>query len=163
LARQQQLSSIGLFDGGVLITNTAVPGIIVFGQSGSRIDLRDDGGCEFLASGSGHSAVLENETEASPQAEVAPENSSGGEAGRSYTLDLFSTRCATVADRVNRNFRTAGHKSVILRRETGSTIRYRVVVPGFESRESARQFVGSIVGKPGISDTWIGEGKSGSL
>jgi len=103
------------------------------------------------------------ETETSPPAEVASENSSGGEAGRSYTVYLFSTRSATVADRLNRKFRTAGYKSVILRRETRSTIRYRVVVPGFESRKSARQFADSIVGKLGISKTRIGEGKPDSL
>ena len=73
-----------------------------------------------------------------------------------YTVYLFSTRDEDVANEVNQRFQTAGHKSEIIINGKDSSLRYRIAVSGFKSRQSAKEFSGSVVGKLGISDTWIG-------
>ena len=74
-----------------------------------------------------------------------------------YTVYLFSTRSEDVANEVNQRFQKAGHKSKIITSGKEPSIRYRVAVSGFESRQSAQDFSSSVVGKLGISDTWIGK------
>ena len=73
-----------------------------------------------------------------------------------YTVYLFSTGSFEIADQVNRKFQQAGYDTQIYQRGIGSESRYRIAVPGFESRRAAETFADSMVGKLGISDTWIG-------
>ncbi len=73
-----------------------------------------------------------------------------------YTVYLFSTRDEDVANAVNKRFQTAGHESEIIVNGKDSSLRYRIAVSGFKSRQSANEFSSSMVGKLGISDTWIG-------
>ena len=74
-----------------------------------------------------------------------------------YTVYLFSTRSEDVANEVNQRFQKAGHKSKIITSGKEPSIRYRIAVSGFESRQSAKDFSSSVVGKLGISDSWIGK------
>jgi len=80
--------------------------------------------------------------------------------GYIYTVYLFSTRDEEVAAEVNRRFQQAGHDTRILESTTGSVLRYRVVAPGFESRQAAKNFSDAIVGTLGVTQTWIGKEKS---
>ena len=73
-----------------------------------------------------------------------------------YTVYLFSTGSFEIADQVNRKFQQAGYDTLIYQRGIGSESRYRIAGPGFESRRAAETFADSMVGKLGISDTWIG-------
>ena len=102
--------------------------------------------------------------------EIVPEVSSSGESPQPvsshdanskyvYTVYLFSTRSKDVANEVNQRFQRAGYPSQIYTGESDGNTRYRVVVTGFGSREAARDFAGSMVGKLGIEDTWIGRNK----
>jgi cell division septation protein DedD len=74
-----------------------------------------------------------------------------------YTVYLFSTRSVEAANEANQRFQKAGHKSKIITSGKEPSIRYRIAVSGFESRQSAKDFSSSVVGKLGISDTWIGK------
>lgn len=74
-----------------------------------------------------------------------------------YTVYLFSTRSEETANEVNQRFQKAGHKSKIITSGKEPSIRYRIAISGFESRQSAKDFSSSVVGKLGISDTWIGK------
>jgi hypothetical protein len=77
-----------------------------------------------------------------------------------YTVYLFSTRDADVAERVNRKFQQAGHDTRILESTSGSVLYYRVAAPGFESNQAAKNFSDAIVGTLGVKQTWIGKEKS---
>lgn len=108
--------------------------------------------------------ALEEETAVPVSAETnAPVTESDISAnGYIYTVYLFSTRSEEVANQVNERFQRAGHDSRILVNEQDSPVRYRIAVPGFKSRQSAKEFAASIVGKLGIRDTWIGRDQSAS-
>ena len=76
-----------------------------------------------------------------------------------FSVYLFSTRSEEVAIRVNKKFQAAGHDTQIYENEIDSVTRYRIVVPGFESAQAAKDFSNSMIGKLGIKDTWIGRYK----
>jgi hypothetical protein len=80
--------------------------------------------------------------------------------GYIYTVYLFSTRAEEVAEQVNRRFQQAGHDTRILEGTSGSVLRYRVVAPGFESRQSAQNFSDAIMGTLGVTQAWIGKDRS---
>ena len=73
-----------------------------------------------------------------------------------FSVYLFSSRSPSAADGVNQRFRNAGFESQVIQVSTGSEARYRVAVSGFPSRAAAQKFADSIVGRFGVSDTWIG-------
>ena len=73
-----------------------------------------------------------------------------------YSVYLFSSRSAEVSDSVNQRFRNAGYESQVYKVSAGAEIHYRVAVSGFPSRAAAQKFADSIVGRLGVSDTWIG-------
>ncbi len=77
-----------------------------------------------------------------------------------YTIYLFSTRSEEVAEKTNRKFHHAGYKTNIYKHQVDEVTHYRIVLPGFESRQAAENFSQSIVGQYGIGDTWIGKNKS---
>ena len=81
-----------------------------------------------------------------------------------YTVYLFSTRDAEVAAEVNRRFQQAGHDTRIFESTTGSVLRYRVVAPGFESRQAARNFSDAIEGTLGVTENldWKGASITGT-
>jgi len=78
------------------------------------------------------------------------------ESGYIYKVYLFSTRDAEVAEQVNRTFQRAGHDTRVFASTTGGVRRYRVVAPGFESRQAAQNFSDAIVGTLGVTESWIG-------
>ena len=74
-----------------------------------------------------------------------------------YTVYLFSTRSEDVANRVNERFRDQGQQTEILVSKKDGSVRYRIAVTGFENRQSAEQYVASIVGTLDVSKPWIGK------
>ena len=76
---------------------------------------------------------------------------------RVYTVYLFSTRSEEVAIKANLKFQKANHNTQIITSNDGSVVRYRVAVSGFTSLQTAKDFSSSIIGKLGVSDTWIGK------
>ncbi len=74
-----------------------------------------------------------------------------------YTVYLFSTRDEEIAGQINRRFQKAGYDTQIFKSTTSSILRYRVAASGFESKQEARKFSDSIVGRLGVTETWIGK------
>lgn len=188
VSRREGMSSINLRAGSVQITNILDPGMVILSEAGIEFRMDDEGSYQLLPSAedatmadmnsepfiaeaitkqessnpesaktmsdmavTGDSATAEIETDASKNA-----------TGYIYTVYLFSTRSEEVANQVNERFQQAGHKTRILVNENESPIRYRIAVPGFESRQSARDFADSMVGKLGVKDTWIGKDRPDS-
>ncbi len=117
-------------------------------------DTNADAEQETVETETASQALTTDEQAEASQPEAAP---AAGTSGFVYTVYLFSTRSDEVAERVNKKFQQAGHQTRILIRENENPVRYRIAVPGFESRQSASEFADSIVGKLGIRDTWIGK------
>lgn len=182
VTRRKGMSSINLRAGSVQITNAIEPGIVVLSEAGIEFRMDDEGSYQLIPSVQ-DAAIADMSTEpfiveaiikqgssnpssgeTAPDIAVSEEMKTGEPAtdtgikpdSYSYTVYLFSTRSAVVADQVNERFHQAGHKTRILVNEKDSSIRYRIAVPGFESSQSARDFADSIVGKLGVKDTWIG-------
>ena len=74
-----------------------------------------------------------------------------------YTVYLFSTRSVEIADKTNKRFQEAGYQTQIYEHDTDGVIRYRIALPGFETRLAAKEFSDLIIGKLGVSDTWVGK------
>ena len=165
LSRGQELSSVRLREGSVEITSSIDQSILVLSEAGIELDLNDDGSYQLLPP-TDPDAITEEafiaetvETDAKAPDAVAI---NGVESERQaeayvYTLYLFSTRSEDVANQVNERLQQAGHDTRILVNETESPARYRVAVPGFDSRQTAEEYAASIVGTLGIADSWIGK------
>ncbi len=78
-------------------------------------------------------------------------------AAATYSVYLFSTRSEDVAKQANRKFRAVGYSTQIKVHESEEETRYRIAVTGFKSRQSAKDFSSAIVGKLGVTETWIGK------
>jgi len=135
--------------------------------AGSKTDTGELTAAEFEATGAEDvpanslDSVDKNDAAAEGLKAVAPGTTPQDEvSGYIYTVYLFSTRDAEVAEEVNRRFQQAGHDTRIFESTTGSVLRYRVVAPGFESRQAAKNFSEAIVGTLGVTQTWIGKEKS---
>jgi len=90
---------------------------------------------------------------------VPPETTKQDEPpGYIYTVYLFSSRTLEDAERINRKFLEAGHDTQVYEIKSGNESRYRVAAPGFESKQAAKAFSDAIIGKLGITETWIGSG-----
>jgi hypothetical protein len=169
---------IKLRAGSVQITHSVDPDMIILSESGSEIHMQDSGSYRLLFPGDDLSAleiekpfILEagneeviptdvNDTGAT-ETLVRPETELGTSAKKEgpayvYTVYLFSTRDEEVAQKANQRFLKAGHNTQIIESTAGSTLHYRVAATGFESNQAAKDFANSIVGKFGITDTWIG-------
>ena len=187
VSRREGMTSINLRAGSVQITNAIDPGMVILSQTGIEFRLDDEGSYQLLQSTQDAAiadmntepfiveAITRQDSPAAESGETAPavavsEDLQTGEpetdasikpAGYIYTVYLFSTRSAEVANQVNERFQQAGHKSRILVNEEDSPQRYRVAVPGFESRQAAAEFADSMRGNLGITDTWIGKDRPG--
>ena len=187
VSRREGMTSINLRAGSVQITNAIEPGIVILSQTGIEFRMDDEGSYQLLPA-TPDAAIADMNTEpfiaeantrqanpATDSGEIAPavavsEELQTGESeidtsikpgGYIYTVYLFSTRSAEIANQVNERFQQAGHKSRILVNEKDAPLRYRVAVPGFESRQAATEFADSMQGKLGIKDTWIGKHRPG--
>jgi hypothetical protein len=74
-----------------------------------------------------------------------------------YTVYLFSTRDEEIAGQINRRFQKAGYDTQVFESTPSSILHYRVAAPGFKSKQEARKFSDSIVGRFGVTETWIGK------
>jgi len=179
--RSSDQNYIKLRTGSVQITHSVDPNIIILSESGSEIHMQDSGSYQLLFPGDDLSAleiekpfiletgsqevsstVLPEPGEAGDSAlQVPPETGLATSAksegsGYVYTVYLFSTRDEEVAQKANQKFQEAGHDTQIIVSTANSTIRYRVAATGFESNQAAKNFADDIVGKFGVTDTWIG-------
>ncbi len=187
VSRREGMSSINLRAGSVQITNAIDPGMVILSQTGTEFRMDDQGSYQLLPSILDGAitdmntepfiveAITRQDSPARESGETAPaaainEDLQTGEpatdasiqpGGYIYTVYLFSTRSAEVANQVNERFQQAGHKSRILVNEKDAPLRYRVAVSGFESRQAATEFADSMQGKLGIKDTWIGRDRPG--
>ncbi|MBT8434379.1 MAG: SPOR domain-containing protein, partial [Gammaproteobacteria bacterium] len=187
--REDGWSFVNLRDGSVQVSHSIDPSMIILSESGTELRINDDGSYELLKPGAADSIIPEDdkpfitETDiktASPietslavedeivvareiikneSKPVTPENTSG----YIYTVYLFSTRSLEAANEANQRFQKAGHKSQIITSGKEPSIRYRVAVSGFETRQAAQDFSSSMVGRLGISDTWIGKDRQNLL
>jgi len=181
--REDGWSFVNLRDGSVQISHSIDPSTIILSESGTELRINDDGSYELLKPGAADSIIPEDDKpfitetdikttspiEISAAVEddiiVAKENvkneskpaTDENTSGYIYTVYLFSTRSVEAANEANQRFQKAGHESKIITSGKEPSIRYRVAVSGFETRQSAEDFSNSMVGKLGISDTWIGK------
>ena len=174
--RSQGQNYIKLRAGSVQITQAVDADMIILSETGSEIHMKDSGSYRLLFPGGELSAVEiekpfifktedEQVTPTDPQdatdTAVLPKTDPGTTANNEgatyvYTVYLFSTRDEEVAQQTNRRFLKAGHDTQIIENTSDSIKRYRVAATGFESSQAAKNFSNSIVGKFGITETWIG-------
>ena len=182
--RDDGLSAIKLRAGSVQVTHSVDPNTIILSESGTEFHIKDSGSYELLYPGDDDSSALEIEKPFavaavieegvsvesleivdSDKAAVEETTAAQPEATSQdtvsayiYTVYLFSSRSEEGAEQANQKFRKAGYNTQIFRSEASLEPRYRVAVTGFESRQAAENFSDSIVGKLGVTGTWIGEG-----
>jgi peptide methionine sulfoxide reductase MsrA len=169
---------IKLRAGSVQITHSVDPDMIILSESGSEIHMKDSGSYRLLFPGDDLSAleiekpfilgpdgeeVMPTDLDEPDDSEVAglPETNSGTTAKDEgpayiYTVYLFSTRDEEVAQKTNQKFLKAGHDTQIIESTADSIKRYRVAATGFDSSQAAKNFSNSVVGKYGVTETWIG-------
>ena len=177
--REDGWSFVNLRDGSVQISHTIDPSMIILSEAGTELRINDDGSYDLLKPGAADSIAPEDDkpfitgtdiaTErsveipaAAAQGFVKKESKSATDEITSdyiYTVYLFSTKSEESANEVNQKFQNAGHQSEIIVVGQGASTRYRVGVSGFETRQAARKFSNSVIGKLGISSTWIGAEK----
>lgn len=178
--RRDGLSAIKLRAGSVQVTHSVDPDTLILSETGTEFHIEDNGSYELLFPGDDDSSTLEIEkpfiveiaeedasddsldtfassnavTEVIPAAEI---ETSGRDVvpGNFYTVYLFSSRSEEVARQVNQKFQNAGHDTQIYASETEAGRRYRVAVTGFVSKHAAKNFSDAIVGKLGVTGTWI--------
>jgi len=181
--RQDGMSSIILLGGSVQVTHSVDQNIIVLSEAGTEFRIDDKGSYQLLFPNDNDSLTPEINNPVTVEAtieEKSPSDAIDGDDGKIgaseevtkaetepatqedlpgyiYTVYLFSTRSEEVAEQVNRKLQEAGHDTQIYVSETDSVTRYRIVVSGFKSAKTAKEFSNSIVGKLGIRDTWIGK------
>ena len=176
LLRSEGQNYIKLRAGTVQITQAVAADIIILSETGSEIHMEDSGSYRLLFPGGELSAIeIEKpfiiETDGEP---VAPTdlqdaadnavpaqtelNTTAKKEGPAYvyTVYLFSTRDEEVAQETNRKFLHAGHDTQIIESTSNSVKRYRVAATGFDSSQAAKIFSDSVVGKYGVTETWIG-------
>jgi cell division septation protein DedD len=181
--REDGWSFVNLRDGSVQISHTIDPSMIILSEAGTELRINDDGSYDLLKPGAADSIAPEDDkpfitgtdiaTErsaeipaaadiAAAQENVIKESKSATDeitSGYIYTVYLFSTKSEESANKVNQKFLKAGHQSEIIVIGQDASTRYRVGVSGFETRQAARKFSNSVIGKLGISSTWIGAEK----
>jgi hypothetical protein len=176
--RRSGQNYIKLRAGSVQITHSVDLNTIILSESGSEIHMEDSGSYRLLFPGDDLSAleiekpfILETDGEEvmptdlhnSADSEIAelPETEPATTAmdegsAYIYTVYLFSTRDEEVAQKTNQKFLKAGHDTQIMESTSDSIKHYRLAATGFDSSQAAKDFANSIVGKYGVTDTWIG-------
>jgi sorbitol-specific phosphotransferase system component IIA len=175
------LSAIKLRAGSVQVTHSVNPNTMVLSETGTEFHIKDNGSYELLFPGGDDLSTLEIEKPFI--VEMAIEEGASGESldnigsnnavnevipaagtevigqdtllGNIYTVYLFSSRSEEVAEQVNQKFHRAGHDTQVYASETDAGRRYRVAITGFVSRHAAKNFSDVIVGKLGVTGTWI--------
>ena len=163
--REDGWSFVNLREGSVQISHSIAPSMIILSESGTELRINDDGSYELLKPGAADSITPEDdkpfitETDIKTAGSVdiptaveddivaAQENvkneskpaTDENTSGYIYTVYLFSTRFEETASEVNQKFQKAGHKSEIIVIGQDASIRYRVGVSGFETRQAARK------------------------
>lgn len=180
--REDGWSFVNLRDGSVQVSHTIDPSMIILSESGTELRINDDGSYDLLKPGAADSIAPEDDkpfitgtdiatarsleiSAAAARENVKKESKSAIDeiaSGYIYTVYLFSTKSEESASKVNQKFQKAGHQSEIIVVGQGASTRYRVGVSGFETRQAARKFSNSVIGKLGISSTWIGAEKGNS-
>ena len=176
LLRSEGQNYIKLRAGSVQVTQAVATDMIILSETGSEIHMLDSGSYRLLFPGGELSAidiekpfVIETDSEQVTPTEpqdasdvaVLPQtelNTTAQDEGPAYvyTVYLFSTRDEEVAQQTNRKFLKAGHDTQIIESTSDSIKRYRVASTGFESSQAAKNFSRSVVGKYGVTETWIG-------
>jgi hypothetical protein len=182
--RDDGLSAIKLRAGSVQVTHAIDPNTVILSETGTEFHIEDAGSYELLFPGGDESSTLEiekpfavetvtkesasgdsvdvidgNNTGTEELTATEPETSSPDtESADVYTVYLFSSRSEEGAEQVNQKFRKAGYNTQIYKSVAGLEPRYRVAVSGFKSKQAAQNFSDSIVGKLGVTGTWIGQG-----
>ena len=179
--RRDGLSAIKLHAGSVQVTHSVNPNTMVLSETGTEFHIEDNGPYELLFPGGHDASTLEIEKPFI--VEMAIEEGASGESldnvgsnnavtevipaagtevtgqdtmlGNIYTVYLFSSRSEEVAEQVNQKFHQAGHDTQVYASETDAGRRYRVAITGFVSKHAANNFSDAIVGKLGVTGTWI--------
>ena len=165
LSRGEEMSSVRLRDGSVEITSSIDQSILVLSEAGIEFTLNDDGSYQLLppadttvaAEEAFIAETRETGTAVPETAAINVEESKQPAGAYVYTLYLFSASSEDIAEQVTNRLQQAGHDARVLVNENESPVRYRVVVPGFDSRQAAEEYAASIVGTLGIGDSWIGK------
>ena len=176
LLRSEGQNFIKLRAGSVQVSQAVAADIIILSETGSEIHMLDSGSYRLLFPGGELSAIdiekpfiietdgeqvtpteLQDATDIAvlPQPELNTTAKNEGSA-YVYTVYLFSTRDEEVAQEANRKFLKAGHDTHIIESTSDSVKRYRVAATGFDSSQAAKDFSNSVVGKYGVTETWIG-------
>jgi cell division septation protein DedD len=187
--REDGWSFVNLRNGSVQISHSIDPSMIILSESGTELRINDDGSYELLKPGAADSIAPEDDKPLVTETDIRTASSvdipaaveddivvvkenfkneskpttDESTSGYIYTVYLFSTRSAEAANEANQRFHKAGHKSKIITSGKEPSIRYRVAVSDFETRQSAEDFSKSMIGKLGISDTWIGKDRQNVL
>jgi hypothetical protein len=180
--RRDGLSAIKLLAGSVQVTHFVGPDTIILSLAGSEFHIEDNGSYNIRFPGDDEASMLEIEQPFVVDIAIEEETSAGAvdivESNNAateiltatqpetaeqdtvsayiYTVYLFSTRAEEIAEQVNQKFQGAGHDTQIFVSGAGAEARYRIAVSGFESKQTADNFSDSIVGKLGVTGTWIG-------
>jgi len=178
--RRDGLSAVKLRAGSVQVTHSVDPDTLVLSETGTELHVEDNGSYELLFPGAGDSSTLEiekpfiveivEEDASGDSLDIVVSNNGATEIipaaetetigqdvmpGNIYTVYLFSSRSEEVAEQVNQKFQQAGHDTQIYASETDAGQRYRVAITGFVSKHAAKNFSDVIVGKLGVTGTWI--------
>ena len=176
LLRSEGQNFIKLRAGSVQITQAIVTDMIILSEAGSEIHMEESGSYSLLFPGGELSAIeieepfiietggepvtpsesqKANDIAVLPQTELKTTAKNEGSA-YVYTVYLFSTRDEEVAQETNQKFLKAGHDTQIIESTSNSVKRYRVAATGFDSSQAANDFSNSVVGKYGVTETWVG-------
>jgi hypothetical protein len=176
LLRSEGQNFIKLRAGSVQITQAIVTDMIILSETGSEIHMEESGSYRLLFPGGELSAIeiekpfivetggdpatsndLQEATDIAVLPKTEPKITATNErSAYVYTVYLFSTRDEDVAQETNQRFLKAGHDTQIIESTSGSIKRYRVAATGFDSSQAAKDFSNSVVGKYGVTETWIG-------
>jgi hypothetical protein len=178
--RGNGLSAIKLRAGSVQVTHSVDPNTLILSETGTEFHIADNGSYELLFPGNDDASTLEIEkpfiveiveedasgesldnvgsnnavTEVLPAAETETTGQDTA-LGNIYTVHLFSSRSEEAAEQVNQKFQKAGHDTQVYASDTDAGRYYRVAITGFVSRHAAQNFSDAIVGRLGVTGTWI--------
>ncbi|MCP3687253.1 MAG: SPOR domain-containing protein [Gammaproteobacteria bacterium] len=180
--RSKKTSSVLLRSGSVQIEHYATGHMIVLSKRGTEFRVADGDEYELLTFDVSDNSILESAASANSE-EIIPEevqsdkkdnaladNSEKTEkpanvevvpsTGQNqpefeYIVYLLSYSSERRAEETNSKLREAGYKTSVSESQGAEKTYYRIARPGFETRKAAEHFSRSIIGKLGVTDTWI--------